>query len=148
MAFSVSLSSSNGPHSGLHTLIYKHIFLNTGDVHDANTGTVNHFIYCKVILLKLKGAFSLLKRFVSDTGIFTTPMKGVYSGFSQSQGKGVSAGLFKNGQHEISTYAQGMKFVWISILTSGFLTVITTTAPLVDICFIPCEQNIHNFFLN
>uniref|UniRef100_A0A8C1GRG0 Uncharacterized protein n=1 Tax=Cyprinus carpio TaxID=7962 RepID=A0A8C1GRG0_CYPCA len=37
-------------HSGLHTLIYKHIFLNTGDVHDANTGMVNHFIYCKVIL--------------------------------------------------------------------------------------------------
>ncbi|KAK7163396.1 hypothetical protein R3I93_007448 [Phoxinus phoxinus] len=81
VAFSVSLSSSNGPHSSLHTLIYKHIFLNTGDAYDANTG------------------------------IFTAPMKGVYVFrlFSKAHGssdKAVVAGLFKNGQHEISTYAR------------------------------------------
>ncbi|KTF83127.1 hypothetical protein cypCar_00041677 [Cyprinus carpio] len=81
VAFSVSLSSSNGPHSGLHTLIYKHIFLNTGDAYDANTG------------------------------IFTAPLKGVYvfRVFSKaygSQDKAVVAGLFRNGQHEISTYAR------------------------------------------
>uniref|UniRef100_A0A672QQY8 Cerebellin-2-like n=1 Tax=Sinocyclocheilus grahami TaxID=75366 RepID=A0A672QQY8_SINGR len=81
VAFSVSLSSSNGPHSSLHTLIYKHIFLSTGDAYDANTG------------------------------IFTAPMKGVYAFrvFSKaygSQDKAVVAGLFRNGQHEISTYAR------------------------------------------
>ncbi|XP_026060878.1 complement C1q-like protein 4 [Carassius auratus] len=81
VAFSVSLSSSNGPHSSLHTLIYKHIFLNTGDAYDANTG------------------------------IFTAPMKGVYAFrvFSKAYGssdKAVVAGLFRNGQHEISTYAR------------------------------------------
>ncbi|KAF4117543.1 hypothetical protein G5714_002096 [Onychostoma macrolepis] len=81
VAFSVSLSSTTGPHSSLHTLMYKHIFLNAGEAYDANTG------------------------------IFTAPMKGVYAFrvFSKaygSQGKGVSAGLFKNGQHEISTYAR------------------------------------------
>ncbi|XP_052405128.1 complement C1q-like protein 4 [Carassius gibelio] len=81
VAFSVSLSSSNGPHSSLHTLIYKHIFLNTGDAYDANTG------------------------------IFTAPMKGVYAFrvFSKAHGssdKAVVAGLFRNGQHEISTYAR------------------------------------------
>ncbi len=48
---------------------------------------------------------------MSDTGIFTAPMKGVYvfRVFSKaygSQSKGVSVGLFKNGQCEISTYAQ------------------------------------------
>ncbi len=47
MAFSVSLSSTTGPHSSLHTLIYKHIFLNTGYAYDANTGTINHFIYSR-----------------------------------------------------------------------------------------------------
>ncbi|XP_067309355.1 cerebellin 10 [Pseudorasbora parva] len=81
VAFSVSLSSSNGPHSSLQTLMYKHIFLNTGDGYDANTG------------------------------IFTAPMKGVYvfmvfSKAHGSQDKAVVAGLFKNGQHEISTYAR------------------------------------------
>ncbi|KAF4117544.1 hypothetical protein G5714_002097 [Onychostoma macrolepis] len=81
VAFSVSLSSSNGPHSSLHTLMYKHIFLNTGEAYDANTG------------------------------IFTAPMKGVYAFrvFSKaygSQDKAVVAGLFRNGQHEISTYAR------------------------------------------
>ncbi|KAL1280685.1 hypothetical protein QQF64_015285 [Cirrhinus molitorella] len=81
VAFSVSLSSSNGPHSSSHTLIYKHIFLNTGEAYDANTG------------------------------IFTAPMKGVYvfRVFSKAYGsrdKAVVAGLFKNGQHEISTYAR------------------------------------------
>ncbi|XP_059357515.1 cerebellin 10 isoform X1 [Carassius carassius] len=81
VAFSVSLSSSNGPHSSLHTLIYKHIFLNTGDAYDTNTG------------------------------IFTAPMKGVYAFrvFSKAYGspdKAVVAGLFRNGQHEISTYAR------------------------------------------
>ncbi|XP_050991719.1 cerebellin 10 isoform X2 [Labeo rohita] len=81
VAFSVSLSSSNGPHGSLHTLVYKHIFLNTGDAYDVNTG------------------------------IFTAPMKGVYVFriFSKAYGsrdKAVVAGLFKNGQHEISTYAR------------------------------------------
>lgn len=81
VAFSVSLSSSNGPHSSLHTLMYKHIFLNTGEAYDANTG------------------------------IFTAPMKGVYAFrvFSKAYGsrdKAVVAGLFRNGQHEISTYAR------------------------------------------
>ncbi len=47
----------------------------------------------------------------SDTGIFTAPMKGVYvfrvfSKASGSRDKAVVAGLFKNGQHEISTYAR------------------------------------------
>ncbi|KAG1934892.1 complement C1q-like protein 2 [Pimephales promelas] len=81
VAFSVSLSSSYGPLSSLHTLIYKHIFLNTGEAYDTNTG------------------------------IFTAPMKGVYvfRVFSKAYGssdKAVVAGLFKNGQHEISTYAR------------------------------------------
>ncbi|XP_051726173.1 complement C1q-like protein 4 [Ctenopharyngodon idella] len=81
VAFSVSLSSSNGPHSTLQTLIYKHIFLNNGDAYDANTG------------------------------IFTAPMKGVYvfRVFSKAYGssdKAVVAGLFRNDQHEISTYAR------------------------------------------
>ncbi|XP_050991710.1 cerebellin 10 isoform X1 [Labeo rohita] len=80
VAFSVSLSSSNGPHSRPRTLIYKHIFLNTGDAYNSNTG------------------------------IFTAPMKGVYAFkvFSKTYGsqddKGVSAGLFRNSQHVISTY--------------------------------------------
>uniref|UniRef100_A0A673J307 C1q domain-containing protein n=1 Tax=Sinocyclocheilus rhinocerous TaxID=307959 RepID=A0A673J307_9TELE len=81
MAFSVSLSSTTRPHSSLHTLIYKHIFLNTGDAYDANTGTVNHFTYCK---------WSIFRVFSKAYG---------------SHSKGVSAGLFKNGQHEISAYA-------------------------------------------
>ncbi|TRY98926.1 hypothetical protein DNTS_016983 [Danionella cerebrum] len=81
VAFSVSLSSTIGPVKSLHTLIYKHIFLNQGDAYDANTG------------------------------IFTAPMKGVYAFrlFSKTHGsadKAVVAGLFKNGKHEISTYAR------------------------------------------
>ncbi|XP_056334801.1 cerebellin 10 [Danio aesculapii] len=81
VAFSVSLSSTVGPHSSLHGLIYKHIFLNNGDAYDSNTG------------------------------IFTAPVKGVYAFwlFSKAYGsadKAVVAGLFRNGQHEISTYAR------------------------------------------
>ncbi|NP_001035423.2 cerebellin 10 precursor [Danio rerio] len=81
VAFSVSLASVVGPHSSLHGLIYKHIFLNSGDAYDSNTG------------------------------IFTAPIKGVYAFwlFSKAYGspdKAVVAGLFKNGQHEISTYAR------------------------------------------
>ncbi|XP_048020295.1 complement C1q-like protein 4 [Megalobrama amblycephala] len=80
VAFSVSLSSTIGPHDTLQTLIYKHIFLNNGDAYDANTG------------------------------IFTAPMKGVYvfrvSSKAYGSLKGVSAGLFRNDQHEIYTYAQ------------------------------------------
>ncbi|XP_051553340.1 cerebellin-1-like [Myxocyprinus asiaticus] len=81
VAFSASLLSSHGPQSSLHTLVYKHIFLNTGNAYDPNTG------------------------------IFTAPMRGVYvfRVFSKAYGnrdKAVVAGLFKNDQHVFSTYAR------------------------------------------
>ncbi|XP_039510592.1 cerebellin-2 [Pimephales promelas] len=85
VAFSASLLTSFGPQSvgpfdgDLHTLIYKHIFLNTGNAYDANTG------------------------------IFTAPVRGVYvfRVFSKAFGnplRAVTAGLFKNDQHIISTH--------------------------------------------
>lgn len=80
VAFSTSLLSSHGPLSSLHTLIYKHIFLNVGNAYDASTG------------------------------IFTAPMRGVYMFvvFSKAYGgreKAVVAGLFKNNEHVFSTYS-------------------------------------------
>ncbi|XP_051989954.1 cerebellin-2-like [Xyrauchen texanus] len=86
VAFSASLLDSSGPQSvgpfqnGLYTLIYKHIFLNTGNAYNPNTG------------------------------IFTAPIRGVYAFtvFSKAYGnreKAVTAGLFKNNQHIISTHA-------------------------------------------
>lgn len=86
VAFSASLLTSHGatnvgPFSGLQTLIYKHVFLNIGNAYDSNTG------------------------------IFTAPVRGVYAFrvFSKAVGsadKSVTAGLFKNDQHIISTHAQ------------------------------------------
>ncbi|XP_016316496.1 cerebellin-2-like isoform X1 [Sinocyclocheilus anshuiensis] len=94
VAFSASLLTSFGSHNigpfhnGLHTLIYKHVFLNTGNAYDPNTG------------------------------IFTAPVKGAYAFrvFSKASGdknRAVTAGLFKNDQHIISTYAHQ---------TSGFIS--------------------------
>ncbi|KAF4117542.1 cerebellin-2 [Onychostoma macrolepis] len=85
VAFSAALLTSFGPQSigpfdnGLHTLIYKYIFLNTGNAYDPNTG------------------------------IFTAPVRGAYAFkvFSKAFGspeKAVTAGLFKNDQHIISTH--------------------------------------------
>ncbi|XP_067219295.1 cerebellin-1-like [Chanodichthys erythropterus] len=85
VAFSASLLTSIGPKSvgpfpnGLHTLIYKHVFLNIGNSYNA------------------------------DTGIFTAPVRGVYvfRVFSKAFGnpeKAVTAGLFKNDQHIMSTH--------------------------------------------
>ncbi|XP_048019113.1 cerebellin-2 [Megalobrama amblycephala] len=85
VAFSASLLTSFGPQSvgpfpnDFHTLIYKHVFLNTGNAYDA------------------------------DTGIFTAPVRGVYvfRVFSKAFGnpeRAVTAGLFKNGQHIMSTH--------------------------------------------
>ncbi|XP_067308489.1 cerebellin-2 [Pseudorasbora parva] len=85
VAFSASLLTSFGAqrvgpfYNGLHTLIYKYVFINTGNAYDANTG------------------------------IFTAPVKGVYAFriFSKAIGdpqKAVTAGLFKNDQHIISTH--------------------------------------------
>nr|XP_055057556.1 uncharacterized protein LOC129441855 isoform X2 [Misgurnus anguillicaudatus] len=85
VAFSASLLTSHGatnvgPFSDLQTLIYKHVFLNIGNAYDSNTG------------------------------IFTAPVRGVYAFrvFSKAVGsadKSVTAGLFKNDQHIISTHA-------------------------------------------
>ncbi|XP_016419838.1 complement C1q-like protein 2, partial [Sinocyclocheilus rhinocerous] len=85
VAFSASLLSSFGPrsvgpfHNGLHTLIYEYVFLNIGDAYDTNTG------------------------------IFTAPVRGAYAFrvFSKAFGSpesAVTAGLFKNDQHIISTH--------------------------------------------
>ncbi|XP_050991781.1 cerebellin-2 isoform X5 [Labeo rohita] len=85
VAFSASLLTSFGPQSvgpfynGLHTLIYKYVFLNIGNAYDPNTG------------------------------IFTAPVRGAYAFrvFSKAFGnpeRAVTAGLFKNDQHIISTY--------------------------------------------
>ncbi|XP_016116981.1 complement C1q-like protein 2 isoform X1 [Sinocyclocheilus grahami] len=85
VAFSASLLSSFGPqsvgpfHNGLHTLIYEYVFLNIGDAYDPNTG------------------------------IFTAPVRGAYAFrvFSKAFGspeRDVTAGLFKNDQHIISTH--------------------------------------------
>ncbi|XP_016325919.1 complement C1q-like protein 2 isoform X1 [Sinocyclocheilus anshuiensis] len=85
VAFSASLLSSFGPqsvgpfHNGLHTLIYEYVFLNIGDTYDPNTG------------------------------IFTAPVRGAYAFrvFSKAFGspeRDVTAGLFKNDQHIISTH--------------------------------------------
>uniref|UniRef100_A0A673MZE7 Cerebellin-2-like n=2 Tax=Sinocyclocheilus rhinocerous TaxID=307959 RepID=A0A673MZE7_9TELE len=85
VAFSASLLSSFGPqsvgpfHNGLHTLIYEYVFLNIGDAYDTNTG------------------------------IFTAPVRGAYAFrvFSKAFGspqRAVTAGLFKNDQHIISTH--------------------------------------------
>ncbi|XP_050991749.1 cerebellin-2 isoform X1 [Labeo rohita] len=85
VAFSVSLLTSFGPksvgpfHNGLHTLIYKYVFLNIGNAYDPNTG------------------------------IFTAPVRGAYAFrvFSKAFGnpeRAVTAGLFKNDQHIISTH--------------------------------------------
>ncbi|XP_016118261.1 complement C1q-like protein 2 isoform X2 [Sinocyclocheilus grahami] len=87
VAFSASLLSSFGPqsvgpfHNGLHTLIYEYVFLNIGDSYDPNTG------------------------------IFTAPVRGAYAFrvFSKAFGspeRDVTAGLFKNDQHIISTHGQ------------------------------------------
>lgn len=94
VAFSASLLTSFGPQSigpfdnGLHTLIYKYIFLNTGNAYDPNTG------------------------------IFTAPVRGAYAFrvFSKALGsleRAVTAGLFKNDQHIISTHGHQ---------TSGFIS--------------------------
>ncbi|XP_059361684.1 complement C1q-like protein 2 [Carassius carassius] len=94
VAFSASLLSSFGPqcvgpfHKGLHTLIYENVFLNTGDAYDPNTG------------------------------IFTAPVRGVYAFrvFSKAFGspeRDVTAGLFKNDQHIISTHG---------VQASGFMS--------------------------
>ncbi|XP_043113564.1 cerebellin-2-like [Puntigrus tetrazona] len=85
VAFSASLLTSFGPQSvgpfndGLHTLIYKYIFLNTGNAYDPNTG------------------------------IFTAPVRGAYAFrvFSKAFGnleRAATTGLFKNDQHVISTH--------------------------------------------
>ncbi|XP_050991804.1 uncharacterized protein LOC127181207 isoform X7 [Labeo rohita] len=92
VAFSVSLLTSFGPksvgpfHNGLHTLIYKYVFLNIGNAYDPNTG------------------------------IFTAPVRGAYafrvfSKASGNQQRGLTAGLFKNDQHIISTYAEQTSFL-------------------------------------
>uniref|UniRef100_A0A8C2GNB0 Cerebellin 10 n=1 Tax=Cyprinus carpio TaxID=7962 RepID=A0A8C2GNB0_CYPCA len=85
VAFSASLFTSFRSHNigpffnGLHTLIYKYVFLNTGNAYDPNTG------------------------------IFTAPVRGAYAFrvFSKASGhinRAVTAGLFKNDQHIISTH--------------------------------------------
>uniref|UniRef100_A0A672QQV2 Cerebellin-2-like n=2 Tax=Sinocyclocheilus grahami TaxID=75366 RepID=A0A672QQV2_SINGR len=94
VAFLASLLTSFGSHNigpfhnGLHTLIYKHVFLNTGNAYDPNTG------------------------------IYTAPVKGgyafrVFSKASGDKNRAGTAGLFKNDQHIISTYAHQ---------TSGFIS--------------------------
>ncbi|RXN33596.1 complement C1q 2 isoform X2 [Labeo rohita] len=152
VAFSVSLSSSNGPHSRPRTLIYKHIFLNTGDAYNSNTGIFTapmKGVYAFKVFSKTYGsqddkaskvAFSasLLTSFGPksvgpfhnglhtliykhvflntgnaynpNTGIFTAPVRGAYAFrvFSKASGnkqRAVTAGLFKNNQHIISTHA-------------------------------------------
>uniref|UniRef100_A0A671LE58 Cerebellin 10 n=1 Tax=Sinocyclocheilus anshuiensis TaxID=1608454 RepID=A0A671LE58_9TELE len=85
VAFSAGLLESGTGHTGPtntpKTLVYKKVFSNIGGAYDLNTG------------------------------IFTAPTKGVYafrvfSKANGSQDKAVVAGLFRNGQHEISTYAR------------------------------------------
>ncbi|KAI4898410.1 hypothetical protein NFI96_023068 [Prochilodus magdalenae] len=69
-----------GPFSTATTLIYKYVFTNVGEAYN------------------------------SATGIFTAPLKGVYVFriFSKALGRSghaVTAGLFKNGNHVVSTHA-------------------------------------------
>uniref|UniRef100_A0A671RM08 C1q domain-containing protein n=1 Tax=Sinocyclocheilus anshuiensis TaxID=1608454 RepID=A0A671RM08_9TELE len=93
VAFSASLLTSFRPQSigpfrnGLHTLIYRYVFLNTGKAYDPNTV------------------------------IFTAPVRGAYAFrvFSKAFGsleRAVTAGLFKNGQHIISTHGHQSKWFY------------------------------------
>ncbi|XP_072544594.1 complement C1q-like protein 2 isoform X1 [Salminus brasiliensis] len=92
VAFSASLLNSEspsnvGPFDSNTTLIYRHIFTNVGGAYDP------------------------------ATGLFSAPVKGVYAFrvFSKAFGRsdrGVTAGLFKNGQHIFSTHAHQTEGVY------------------------------------
>lgn len=114
MAFSASLLSRNGPHNigpvlgKFHTLIYNHVYLNTGNAYDSNTGTYINESIC--VFFYLLCTQLNLTWYLSDPGIFTAPIRGVYAFrvFSKAHGdreKALTAGLFKNDQHIFSTHA-------------------------------------------